>query len=118
MLALGLFTSGQAHVLPWVLLCQWLYSFGHGLHQPCGQAGAVGPFPQIAGVASALSGFTLALTAFFVGLWMGHAMDGSLRMLAIGLGFWAVVTSLLAWTLVQWHGDPLRPRTTVASAPS
>ena len=115
MLALGWLTPGQADVLPWVLVSQWLYSFGHGLHQPCGQAGAVGPFPHRAGVASALSGFTLALTAFLVGVWLGQAMDGSLKMLSCGLGFWAVVTSTLAWTLVQRHGNPLPA---ASSAPS
>ncbi len=116
MLALGLFSSGQAQVLPLMLLCQWLYSFGHGLHQPCGQAGAVGAFPHMAGVASALSGFTLALTAFLVGLWLGQVMDGSLRMLSIGLGFWAVVTSALAWTLVQRDGAHFSQTATAAAA--
>jgi MFS transporter, DHA1 family, multidrug resistance protein len=104
MVALGWLTPGQADVLPAVLVCQWLYSFGHGLHQPCGQAGAVGPFPHMAGVASALSGFTLALTAFGVGLWLGVAMDGRLKTLSSGLGVAALITTLLAWTLVQRHG--------------
>jgi DHA1 family bicyclomycin/chloramphenicol resistance-like MFS transporter len=102
MLALGL--ADVRHVLP-MLATHWLYSFGHGLHQPCGQAGSVGAFPRMAGVASALSGFALALTAFCVGLWMGHAMDGSLRMLSIGVFSAAVVTTTVAWTLVQRHGD-------------
>lgn len=105
MLALGLFTDGRADVLPLMLLCHWLYCFAHGVHQPCGQAGAVGAFPQMAGVASALSGFTLALTAFLTGLWQGQVMDGSLRTFSIGLGAWALVTALLAWTLVQRHGQ-------------
>ncbi len=84
-----------------VLLPQWLFCFGHGVHQPCGQAGAVGPFPQAAGAASALAGFVLAATAFVVGLWLGQALDGRLLPFALGLGFWALLTSLTAWTLVQ-----------------
>jgi DHA1 family bicyclomycin/chloramphenicol resistance-like MFS transporter len=84
-----------------VLLPQWLFCFGHGVHQPCGQAGAVGPFPQAAGAASALAGFVLAATAFGVGLWLGQALDGRLLPFALGLGFWALLTSLTAWTLVQ-----------------
>ena len=32
----------------------WLYALGHGIHMPCGQTGAVGPFPRAAGRASAL----------------------------------------------------------------
>ncbi len=84
-----------------VLLPQWLFCFGHGVHQPCGQAGAVGPFPQAAGAASALAGFVLAATAFGVGLWLGQALDGRLLPFALGLGFWGLMTSLTAWTLVQ-----------------
>ncbi len=87
---------------PWaVLLPQWLFCFGHGVHQPCGQAGAVGPFPHAAGAASALAGFVLAATAFGVGLWLGQALDGRLLPFALGLGLWALLTSLTAWTLVQ-----------------
>ena len=84
-----------------VLLPQWLYCFGHGIHQPCSQAGAVGPFPRAAGVASALAGFVLALTAFFIGRWLGHALADEVLPFALGVGFWALLTSTIAWTLVQ-----------------
>jgi DHA1 family bicyclomycin/chloramphenicol resistance-like MFS transporter len=89
-----------------VLLPQWLFAFGHGIHQPCGQAGAVGPFPQSAGVASAIAGFVLAATAFAVGLWLGVALDGTVRPMAYTLCFWSVATALVGWTLVQRHGAP------------
>ncbi len=88
-----------------VLLPQWLYAFGHGVHQPCGQAGAVGPFPQAAGAASALAGFVLAATAFGVGLWLGQALDGRVLPYALGVGFWSLLTAVVAWTLVQRHGQ-------------
>ena len=43
---------------PWALtLPFYLFMVAHGIHQPCGQSGAVGPFPKAAGVASALNGF-------------------------------------------------------------
>jgi DHA1 family bicyclomycin/chloramphenicol resistance-like MFS transporter len=84
-----------------VLLPQWLFCFGHGLHQPCGQAGAVGPFPRTAGAASALAGFLLALTAVFVGRWLGSALAGEVLPYALGIGFWALLTSGVGWTLVQ-----------------
>jgi MFS transporter, DHA1 family, multidrug resistance protein len=88
-----------------VLLAHGLYTFGHGIHQPCGQAGAVGPFPQMAGVASALAGCVLALVAFGVGLWLGAALDGTLRPLGLGLAAAACFTAVVAWTLVRWHGE-------------
>jgi DHA1 family bicyclomycin/chloramphenicol resistance-like MFS transporter len=97
-----------------VLLSHGLFMFGHGLHQPCGQTGAVGPFPQMAGVASALAGCMLALVAFAVGSWLGAAMDGTLRPLGLGLGAAAVVTATIAWTLVRRHGEP--PRAAAAPA--
>lgn len=95
-----------------VLIAHWLYNFGHGIHQPCGQAGAVGPFPRSAGVASALAGFLLAVVAFFVGLWLGRSLDGSLRPLGLGLAFFALATAGIAWTLVQRHGEHFEAVTT------
>ncbi|CAD5374627.1 Bcr/CflA family efflux transporter [Rubrivivax sp. A210] len=100
LLAAGLAAAGVQAVWA-VLLPQCLYLFGHGLHQPCGQAGVVAPFPRAAGTASALAGFLLALVAFVVGRWLGVALDGSTRPLAYGLAFWAVATAVVAWTLVQ-----------------
>jgi MFS transporter, DHA1 family, multidrug resistance protein len=89
-----------------MLLPQWLFAFGHGIHQPCGQAGAVGPFPQAAGAAAALAGFVLAITAFGIGLWLGRALDGTVLPYALGVGFWALLTSTVAWTLVQRCSAP------------
>lgn len=102
-------------MLALMLAGHWLYAFGHGHHQPCGQAASVGAFPQAAGVASALSGFGLALTAFFVGLALGATRGGSPQVLALALGLFAVLTAAVAWTLVQRHGEqfqaPLAGRT-------
>ncbi len=89
-----------------VLVPHCLFTFAHGIHQPCGQTGAVGPFPHAAGVASALAGFVLAITAFAVGLWLGVAIDDTVRPMAYTVGFWAVATAIVAWTLVQRHGAP------------
>lgn len=104
-LAAGVGAAGfaAAGVQTWwaVLLPQCLFLFGHGMHQPCGQAGVVAPFPRAAGTASALGGFVLALVAFAIGLWLGTAMDGSTRPLAYGLAFWSAATCAVAWFGVQ-----------------
>lgn len=85
----------------WMLLPPVLiYMLGHGIHQPCGQAGAVGPFPQAAGAASALSGFLMMVFAFAMGQWLGANMDDSVLPLTNGLWFWGVVTAAVAWGLV------------------
>jgi DHA1 family bicyclomycin/chloramphenicol resistance-like MFS transporter len=89
----------------WLLAAQGLFAFGHGMHQPCGQAGAVGPFPRTAGAAAALAGFVLALVAFVIGLWLGRALDGTVRPLAHGIAFWSLATALVAWTLVRRDGE-------------
>jgi DHA1 family bicyclomycin/chloramphenicol resistance-like MFS transporter len=94
-------TAAGLHSL-WVLLVtQWLLAFGHGMHQPCGQAGSVSAFARAAGTASALAGFMLALTAFCVGRFLGLTLSAGLWPFAACLGFWALATSTVAWTLVQ-----------------
>jgi len=80
----------------------------HGIHQPIGQSGAVGPFPLSAGAASALNGFLMMLAAFATGAWLSHSIDGTLFPLVHGVAFWAGVLALTAWTLVQWHGEPVK----------
>ncbi|MCZ2405771.1 MAG: multidrug effflux MFS transporter [Burkholderiales bacterium] len=84
----------------------YLFMLAHGIHQPCGQTGAVGPFPQAAGVASALNGFMMMLAAFAIGRWVGAHLDGSIWPLVHGVGFWSLLLAAIAWTLVQRFGDP------------
>nr|MDP2192251.1 multidrug effflux MFS transporter [Rhodoferax sp.] len=98
-LALSGLHTGWAIMLPF-----YLFMLGHGVHQPCGQSGAVGPFPQTAGAASALNGFLMMVAAFAMGSWLGTHMDGTVFPLALGVWFWSVLIALTAWTLVQKHG--------------
>ena len=89
-----------------IMLPQLLFMIGHGVHQPCGQSGAVGPFPQAAGAASAVNGFLMMVCAFAMGWWLGGHMDGTVLPLTLGVWFWSVLIAVSAWTLVQWHGEP------------
>jgi MFS transporter, DHA1 family, multidrug resistance protein len=97
-----------------IVIPQWVYAIGHGIHQPCGQAGAVGPFPEKAGAAAALSGFTMMVTAFAVGLWLGHGMNGTVYPLTLGMGVAGTAVALTAWTVVQRHGDARPPAAATA----
>lgn len=91
----------------WAILAPFMiYMVGHGVHQPCGNSGAVGPFPQAAGAASALNGFFMMVTAFAVGEWIGPRLDGTVFTLTNGVWFWSVCVALAAWTLVRRHGGP------------
>ncbi len=95
-----------------IMLPFYLFMLAHGIHQPVSQTGAVGPFPQAAGAASALSGFLMMVAAFFMGGWLGLSLagiaegTGSVLPLTNGIWFWSVVIAATAWTLVQRHGDP------------
>lgn len=93
----------------WAIMpAQLLFIIGHGVHQPCGQSGAVGPFPHAAGAASAVNGFLMMLAAFAMGAWLGGHMDGTVLPLTLGVWFWSGLIALTAWTLVQWHGEPTK----------
>ncbi len=100
LLALAGLRSVWAIMLPF-----YFFMLAHGVHQPCSQSGAVGPFPQAAGAASALNGFLMMLAAFAVGSWLGRQMDGTVLPLVYGVWFWSVLIALAAWTLVQKQGQ-------------
>ncbi|MGH8846777.1 MAG: Bcr/CflA family drug resistance efflux transporter, partial [Polaromonas sp.] len=89
-----------------IMLPYYLFMLGHGVHQPCSQSGAVGPFPQAAGAASALNGFLMMVAAFGMGGWLGSQMDGTVRPLTNGVWFWSVLIAAMAWTLVRKYGEP------------
>lgn len=94
-----------------IMLPFYLFMMGHGVHQPCGQSGAVGPFPLAAGAASALAGFIMMIAAFLVGGWLGKSLaaiqagNGTVLPLTNGIWFWSVLIALTAWTLVQRFGE-------------
>jgi len=103
---MALLSLAGVHTVWAILVPQYLYAIGHGVHQPCGQAGAVGPFPEKAGTAASLSGFAMTVTALGVGLWLGLTLDNSVYPLTLCIGAFSVALALVAWTLVQRHGEP------------
>ncbi|CAN7355649.1 multidrug effflux MFS transporter [Variovorax sp. LjRoot84] len=103
--AMGLLALAGVHSVAAIVAPLTLIMLAHGVHQPCGQTGAVGPFPQAAGAASALNGFLMMLAAFGIGGWLGAHMDGTVMPLALGMWFWSVCIALIAWTLVRKYGE-------------
>ena len=102
--AMGLLALAGIHNV-WALMLPFCgYMVGHGIHQACGQSGAVGPFPQAAGAAAALNGFLMMVVAFAIGGWLGQGLNGTVYPMALGVWFWAALIALNAWTLVQKHG--------------
>ena len=101
-----------------ILLPLGLFMVGHGIHQPCGQSGAVGPFPESAGAASAMNGFFMMVVAFGIGSWLGLRMDGTVLLLTNGVWFWSVLIALSAWVLVRKYGhQPLMAKQQVVKQP-
>jgi DHA1 family bicyclomycin/chloramphenicol resistance-like MFS transporter len=98
---------GVQHSLA-LIVPMFIFMLGHGIHQPCGQSGAVGPFPQAAGTASALNGFLMMVAAFFVGGWLGTHLDGTVFPMVKAFCLWSALIALTAWTLVQTH-EPKPP---------
>jgi len=91
-----------------IMVPMYLFMLAHGVHQPCGQSGAVGPFPLAAGAASALNGFVMMVVAFAMGGWLGTHLDDTVFPLTNGIWFWSVLIALAGWTLVQKYGEPER----------
>ncbi len=104
--SMGLLALVGVHSLSAMIMPMWLFMLGHGVHQACSQSGAVGPFPHAAGAASALNGFLMMIAAFAMGAWLGKYMDGTVTPMALAIWFWSGWIALVAWTLVQKHGEP------------
>jgi len=77
-----------------------VFMIGTGLAMPNAQAGAIGPFPRMAGAASALLGFCQMGLAAVVGIVVGHGsgqsaltMMAAIALVALGgaLSYWLVV---------------------------
>jgi MFS transporter, DHA1 family, multidrug resistance protein len=104
----GLAWAGVENVWA-ILLPMGVFMVGHGIHQPCGQSGAIGPFPKSAGAASAMNGFFMMLVAFVIGSWLGVRMDGTVLPLTNGIWFWSGMIALSAWVGVRKYGHQQSP---------
>jgi DHA1 family bicyclomycin/chloramphenicol resistance-like MFS transporter len=105
--AMAFFAWTDQVSVPTIVLPQMLAMVGVGFVFPNSQAGAIGPFPQMAGAASALVGFFQMGVASVVGLAIGHAFDGTARPLATGVAVSGFLMLAFFLTLV-W---PVRHRT-------
>ncbi len=103
MLALILYFNiqgGQGHWLA-VVLPMLLYTAGVGLTMPQAQAGGLQPFPQMAGSAASLMGFMQMTVAACVGIFVGHALDGTALPLAATIAAMGVLNASSYWLIVR-----------------
>jgi DHA1 family bicyclomycin/chloramphenicol resistance-like MFS transporter len=78
-----------------------IFLLAHGVHQPCGQSGCIAPFPEMAGTASALNGFSMMLVAFGMGTWIGTHMSDPLLAMAHGMMLWSACLALIGTFAVR-----------------
>lgn len=73
-----------------------IYGFAVGLTMPQSMAGALTPFPQIAGTASSLLGFVQAMAGAIAGIYVGHAVDSGPAAMVIIMAVMGVLTLAIA----------------------
>jgi DHA1 family bicyclomycin/chloramphenicol resistance-like MFS transporter len=78
-----------------------VYMVGMGIGMPNGQGGALGPYPHMAGSASALMGFAQMTCAALVGIAFGRLHDGTPLALAGLVLFCAVAVTASLVFLVR-----------------
>jgi DHA1 family bicyclomycin/chloramphenicol resistance-like MFS transporter len=81
----------------WALMApQCVYMLGHGFHNPCGQAGAVAPFPAHAGRAAAVSGFVLTSVGFASGQLVSASTRPASETLVMAMSVISILLGLVA----------------------
>jgi DHA1 family bicyclomycin/chloramphenicol resistance-like MFS transporter len=94
-IVLVLVVAAGWHVAVGIILAIGLYLAGMGLALPQAQAGALLPFPDRAGAASSLLGFTTQTTAAAIGAALGHVLADSAWPLAIAVALAGGIAVLL-----------------------
>ncbi len=82
----------QVHHIAAIILPHMIYMAGVGIVLPQTIAGALAPFPTMAGSASALLGFTQMSLAALVGIVVGEFHDGSPLVMALSIAIMGLLT--------------------------
>ena len=92
--------AGLAH--PWaVILPMSIFLMGHGITTPVCLAAAIGPFPTMAGTASAVLGLMQVAVAAVVGQIVLRLHDGTMLPLAIAVAIFGCLVLLTEFLLVR-----------------
>jgi DHA1 family bicyclomycin/chloramphenicol resistance-like MFS transporter len=82
----------EVHHVAAIVVPQMIYMIGVGIVMPQSMAGALGPFPHMAGTASAFLGFIQMSFAAAIGVLVGHYHDGSPLSMALSIALMGVLT--------------------------
>lgn len=88
-----------------VIVPMVFYMLGVGIVMPQAMAGAIGPFPQMAGVASALLGFLQMTIAAVCGILVGHLHDGTALTMTLAIATMGAAT-LATYSRLVWQHLP------------
>ena len=99
-LAAALSLAGVVELIA-VLAPFFLFLLGTGMMLPNALAGAMGPFPAMAGAASALLGFIQMVIAAAIGVAVGQLHDETGRGMALALAVVALGAFLSYWMLIR-----------------
>lgn len=74
------------HSVAAIIIPYFFFLLATGLNQPSAMAGAIGPFPRMAGATSALLGFLQMGSGSLIGFLVGSLHDGTPVPMAVGIG--------------------------------
>ena len=80
----------------------YVFAVGLGLTLPNGMAGAVGPFPRMAGLAAAVAGFLQLTGSALYSVAVGHFFDGTARPMTTAIALAGVAALACFWRL-RWR---------------
>ena len=92
--------------VPGILAPTFVYMAGTGLVMPNAMAGAIGPFPRIAGTAAALLGFVQMGLAAIGGAIIGHLANGTAIPMAAGIALVGALQPLIYRLLISGAASP------------
>ncbi len=106
----ALVLAGRVGVLG-IVLPMYLYAVGAGLVMPSGMAGALGPYPHIAGLASALLGFLQMAGSAGYSIGVSRLYDGSALPMTGAIAASGLACLACALLLLRPTGAPAAGRT-------
>jgi DHA1 family bicyclomycin/chloramphenicol resistance-like MFS transporter len=77
----------------------YVFAIGLGLTLPNGMAGAIGPFPRMAGLAAAVAGFLQMTGSALYSVAVGRFYDGTARPMTTAIALAGVAALLCFWRL-------------------
>jgi DHA1 family bicyclomycin/chloramphenicol resistance-like MFS transporter len=98
---MALLAITEVHHVSAIIIPHVIYMLGVGIVMPQSMAGALAPFPNIAGTSSALLGFIQMSFAAIVGIVVGHLHDGGPLAMAVMIGAMGILTLLSHTALMR-----------------